>query len=1180
VVAGGASEPVTVVDAGLDAREADGAAVGRLAALFAELYDGSTDTKRVLEDAGLMVLAVNTNDSDGSAFRWFKVFALARGFSKVRPIFDVALREHPGIPALERAAADASLLGPDERTGHAAVVVEVATAMPVNLRRLLLGPERPLIDRVDDVGSIRSRLEWTLGQREGSQVLLLGDSGVGKTRLAEQAMRLADGLGMVALQAQCLDKHSEAHHPIKHALAQYRQDTPIADLLRAAGLPERMPVIESFLGVAPPGDARGHLGSEDVNAGITQLLVGLANGVGLCLVVEDLTDADKDTLSFLEYLSEVANASPVVTVLTVKDDLVAPDLRDRLRKWIAGGRAVQNVRALSSDETGELITLLRNGEAAPPGWVDDVYSQTGGNPFFVEQLVRLVAEAPGAGFDSVIPDGVDAVVRRRLDRIEDPNLLRFLKAAAVALELTNQLELVVHVGDMDIDTASELLDAAVGLRFLADDAQGSVRFSQSLVRRVLYDSIGKRVRATMNQRAAEWLEEHRLFASASHHYERADRPDDMVRTALKGAQEAELAGTYRTAVQLYRRARTAGNGVAIGLELARVHLIIGEWPEAEKVLGTLPDDSGQARLLRSELYFNRGEFDRALRELRLASQAPDVDRTDALLRRADIHLYLGRLSEARDLGAQALELAEDPTTRSRCLAVIGTSLYHMGDIDGADEKYLEEMNALPEEVGQRDRFAYTVALHNLALGREARGDWKGAVKLHEEALRLRTEVSAAREIGHSTHSLIRCQIGLEDFDTARAMLSDARTAAVALGDEVEQGKLDHTEGRIELLSGRDPAAAVRLFQQAVDRFRDLGVAYDLAHATFSLAGALDATGAVRRSLEEAASARAMLEKGTFGLLARLYPSSAYSYADRIEAGLLAYAAGDAVGLPWERLSADQIDGTRLPSLHATETWPAGATSDDTALTQLVAEHLVASGSPDVAGFMGRLEAAAPSLKGLGPSTTAAIDEFHTSGQLPTGDGNTNGALMRSLPIGWALPIDRVEDRRDWAVELSRATHPGAEAVAAACIGAALAAWAIEGAPPTLLLEIAREEAAAAVRTRAADARIEQMLTSIAAGDWQPDPGADELDPYETVARVLWCMRHESSMGDAILAGVRLGGDTDTVAALVGGLLGCRRPSTEVRAELPWIEQVDLPQADVLERVGRGLTHLRVQFSDG
>jgi ADP-ribosylglycohydrolase len=188
--------------------------------------------------------------------------------------------------------------------------------------------------------------------------------------------------------------------------------------------------------------------------------------------------------------------------------------------------------------------------------------------------------------------------------------------------------------------------------------------------------------------------------------------------------------------------------------------------------------------------------------------------------------------------------------------------------------------------------------------------------------------------------------------------------------------------------------------------------------------------------------------------------------------------------------------------------------------------------------------------------------------------------MRALPIGWALPIDRVEDRRDWVVELSRATHPAPNAMTAACIGAACAAWAMEGASAALLVEIAREEAEAVVKARAADPRINGMLAAVAAGTWLPDYSADDFDPYETLTRAIWCILRETTLADALIAAVRLGGDTDTVAALVGGLLACRLQPDAVRRELPWIGEVRLPVDDVVARVARGIAGLRVGDSNG
>jgi ADP-ribosylglycohydrolase len=167
--------------------------------------------------------------------------------------------------------------------------------------------------------------------------------------------------------------------------------------------------------------------------------------------------------------------------------------------------------------------------------------------------------------------------------------------------------------------------------------------------------------------------------------------------------------------------------------------------------------------------------------------------------------------------------------------------------------------------------------------------------------------------------------------------------------------------------------------------------------------------------------------------------------------------------------------------------------------------------------------------------------------------------MRALPIGWVLPHDQAERRRQVAIAISRATHADPAALVAACVVAACASWALEGASPAMLLEAAAEEARQAAKEVTTDARLAEMLAQVSAGTWEPPAGGISLNPYETVAAVLWCATQATSLRDGLVDAVQLGGDTDTVAALVGGLMGCNLTAEQVRAELPWHQLVVLPE---------------------
>jgi ADP-ribosylglycohydrolase len=260
----------------------------------------------------------------------------------------------------------------------------------------------------------------------------------------------------------------------------------------------------------------------------------------------------------------------------------------------------------------------------------------------------------------------------------------------------------------------------------------------------------------------------------------------------------------------------------------------------------------------------------------------------------------------------------------------------------------------------------------------------------------------------------------------------------------------------------------------------------------------------------------------------------------------------------------------LPTPHG---WPQGSTSDDTALTLLVCEHLARErGKGDPQRFLEELAARSGSIQGLGPSTKHAVATFQATGVPDDSGSNTNGGAMRALPIGWALPASAKSQRRDWTLALTRMTHTGQDAVAAACVISACASWAIEGAPPHVLIEVAVEE----IMAVGADTAVAEALTMLREGRWTPPSAGISLAPAETVTAALYCCRGaEGDLAASLHIAVSLGGDTDTVAALTGGLLGCRLTPDEVRARLAWLDKVTQPPAADLARIGRALAEIRL-----
>jgi len=263
----------------------------------------------------------------------------------------------------------------------------------------------------------------------------------------------------------------------------------------------------------------------------------------------------------------------------------------------------------------------------------------------------------------------------------------------------------------------------------------------------------------------------------------------------------------------------------------------------------------------------------------------------------------------------------------------------------------------------------------------------------------------------------------------------------------------------------------------------------------------------------------------------------------------------------------------LEALPARGDWPRGATSDDTEQLLLVAEYLVeANGQIDERDFLDRLARALPGMRGAGPTTQAAVRRFVATGQLHATEGSSIGAAMRALPFGWATPVAAAAHRRELTMRLSRTTHGAPEAIISACVVAEMAAWALEQYPVHAVVGAGLREAEDLAQQHALHPATLQPLRQAIKGDWPPTTAGPTLDAFTTVASVLQVLREARGLAAAMKHAVALGGDTDTTAAIVGGILGCQLD--DAQSQIPWLSDVDMPDTRLIEATATGLYELR------
>jgi ADP-ribosylglycohydrolase len=303
------------------------------------------------------------------------------------------------------------------------------------------------------------------------------------------------------------------------------------------------------------------------------------------------------------------------------------------------------------------------------------------------------------------------------------------------------------------------------------------------------------------------------------------------------------------------------------------------------------------------------------------------------------------------------------------------------------------------------------------------------------------------------------------------------------------------------------------------------------------------------------------------------PSGVAPSPRNIRAGILAYAAGDALGVPWEGKASNDIHFEALEELPARGEWPRGSTSDDTDQMLLVAQYLAETrGQVDERAFLTRLANAVPRMRGVGPTTSAAVRRFIETGEVHATEGSSIGAAMRALPFGWATPVTANERRRMLTIRLSQVTHGAPEAILSACVVPSMAAWAIEKHPIEAVVTAGLREADHLAKLYALGPAILKPLHQAANGDWGPYRPGGRLNAVATVASILYVLREAPSLATAMKCAVALGGDTDTAAAIVGGILGCRLE--DIGNAIPWLSKVVLPKAEVAEGIAVSLYGLR------
>ncbi|AXI76502.1 ATP-binding protein [Peterkaempfera bronchialis] len=304
------------------------------------------------------------------------------------------------------------------------------------------------------------------------------------------------------------------------------------------------------------------------------------------LVFDDLHRAAEETLDLLTALVSDSVAGPVLLVGTYRATEVSPGLTAALARFAGAEPTRVYVGGLPEAATGELVRAVLQ-RAVDPRTAQVIHRRSGGNPFFVRELARLVGTEGNAALGAV-PAGVRDVIRHRLARLPQPARAVLRQAAVLGREIDVEV-LTAVVGDAD--GVVDALEAALAAGFLVEQQPGRLGFSHALVRDTLYDDISRPRRARWHAAVAEAIEQLDPgdVGSLAHHFGRAESRATAVRAARYARAAALLAErgfAPHEAARLWSEAVAAHDRAGGGELRGRLEAVMG-LVRAEAVTGRL-----------------------------------------------------------------------------------------------------------------------------------------------------------------------------------------------------------------------------------------------------------------------------------------------------------------------------------------------------------------------------------------------------------------------------------------------------------------------------------------------------------------------------------------------------------------------------------------------------------------
>jgi len=537
---------------------------------------------------------------------------------------------------------------------------------------------------------------------EGQLLLISGEPGIGKTRLIRELSTHVEVTGGRSLIGECESEGGAPYAPfaqiVRKSLRQGAENGFELPEFVLGDLLELAPDLKPYYPDVPPNPK---LEPEAEQQRLFENVVAFCQAISehspLMLVIEDAHWADSGSLSLLRYLAGSPRNQRTLLAATYREvelDEARPfhEALLELNRKRLGTRL--KLKRFDEQQSRDLLAAVFDEEITPE-FLDAIYAETEGNPFFIEEVCKALVESGQVfhtedGWDRLgieeieIPQSVRVAIQSRVSKFPEEYQDTLNLAAILGREF--DFDTLAEASDLDEDTLIEALETAEDAQLIEEiSGAGGATFSfvHALIPTTLAEGVRTLRRRRLHKRAAAAIEVTRPedYEDLAHHHEEAGNEEQARHYYTKAGERASAAFANQEAEDHFRAAlelepsdeERASLLTLLAEVVARVGRYdegIAAWEQAADLYGNLANTDRvarcYARMARARWWSgdSAGTLDLCKQGLKLTEGAPESPELAALVHEtARAHYFLGEADEAEPLCHQALEMAREVGAR-------------------------------------------------------------------------------------------------------------------------------------------------------------------------------------------------------------------------------------------------------------------------------------------------------------------------------------------------------------------------------------------------------------------------------------------------------------------------------------------------------------------------------------